>query len=92
MNRVSEFAADFGIYLLTVAGVFLARYVPLLKEDSAIVINWSWARLILSAVVAFVVTAGLDSGGDRAGKRANWVRRAAHALAQGFMWHQLIGG
>lgn len=96
-----HFLLDFGVYGMCFAGVFMSRYLPEFATKTEITINWSWGEIIISAMVSFMVMFGLDSDDKHAeeesrraakeAKRRNWYRRAAYALAMGFMWQQLIG-
>ena len=86
-----NFLKDSGVYIFCLLGVALSRYVPDFKAGIEPELAFSWFRLAMSAAVSFMVTFGFDAGGDREGKRQRWVRRAAFALSQGFMWEQLIG-
>jgi len=86
-----DFVADFGVYLFCLIGVALSRYIPEFKAGIEPEITFSWFRMTISAVVAVMVAFGFDIGGDPAGKRQRWIRRAAFALSQGFMWEQLVG-
>lgn len=98
---VLNFLLDFGVYGMCFAGVFMSRYLPEFAGKQHISIGWSIGEVIISAMVSFMVMFGLDSDGDHAeeehrkaakeAKRRNWHRRAAYALAMGFMWQQLIG-
>ena len=90
MQRSAAFFQDFGIYVFCLVGVALSRYVPDFKAGIEPEIAFSWFRLVMSAAIAVIVVFGFDAGGDKNGKRQRWVRRAAFALSQGFMWEQLI--
>lgn len=87
---IATFLQDFGIYVFCLVGVALSRYVPDFKAGVEPEIAFSWFRLVMSAAIAVIVVFGFDAGGDPAGKRQRWVRRAAFALSQGFMWERLI--
>jgi len=85
---------DAGIYVFILAGIVLSRYLPQFKSGEPLVwVPVTWLRMVMSMLVAFMIVGSTDFGGDE-GKRKprNFVRRAAFALSQGFMWETVISG
>lgn len=92
-SRVHTFATDFGIYLFCIVGVLASRWVPAFRSSRSIPIaQLGWGEIAFAAVIAFMVTFGFDMEGEPEGRRAAFKRRAAFALAQGFMWDTIVGG
>lgn len=89
-SKLTAFLADFGVYVFCAVGVAMSRYIPDFKAGIEPEFIFSWFRLLMSTVIAFMVMFTFDAGGDKAGKRQRWARRAAFALSQGFVWEQLI--
>lgn len=92
-NAVIDFLADFGVYLFAIAGVLASKWIPAFRRGDAVDLGAiGVGQLVVAGVIAFSVTFGLEAGGDTKGKRRNFKRRAANAMAQGVMWQTLIGG
>lgn len=90
--KLLELFLDFGIYLFSLAGVLLSRYLPAFHAGEDFILTLpSSGRLVMSMLVAWLVVFGFDAGGDIHSKRDRFVRRAAFALSQGFMWTTIIG-
>jgi hypothetical protein len=79
----------YGIVLL---GVMMSRYIPIFREGGAIQFDFSWPRLIVGCLIAFMVLTGLEQMGDKKGRRKNKLRRAIAALSLGAFWYNMIGG
>jgi hypothetical protein len=89
---------DLLVYLITLAGVLVAQYLPAFKSGQEISLATSWGRLIVASIIAlsFVlkdeeVPQGIEKTVARAGKRRNLRRRLSSGLAQGMMWATLSG-
>jgi hypothetical protein len=92
-SRLHSFVADFGVYLFCIVGVLASRWVPTFRARQSIPIaDLGWGELVFAAAIAFMVTFGFDMEGEPEGRRAAFKRRAAFALAQGFMWDTIVGG
>lgn len=81
------------VYLLTLAGVLVAEYLPLLKSGVGFTLNIRTGNLVVASVIALmfvlqdeVSTSGHSPADTRAGKKKNLRRRLAHAIAQGIAW------
>ena len=81
------------VYLCTLAGIFIAQFGPqLVSVDHAISLKaYGAVRLGLSAVMAFYLMVGQETGGDDLGKAKNLKRRLVNALSHGVSWNALIG-
>lgn len=92
-ENVQDFFLDFGIYMFCVVGVLASRWIPMFKDSREIPVDQiGLGELLFAMVVAFIVVFAFDQEGDKKGKRSAFRRRAAFALAQGFMWDTVIGG
>lgn len=94
-----DWADDVLAYVLTVAGILLSNGLAMLKTNDAIVLDMSPMRLVLASIVALMVVTRqeaipTDPQGNtekaRAGRRKNFGVRMGNAIAQGFMWSQLM--
>lgn len=83
------------VYALTLLGVLMAQFLPLLKTSGDFEIAVNGPRLLVASVVAlYLVLLDEDTKGDavaRKAKRANMRRRLSAALTQGFTWSTLTG-
>lgn len=79
------------VYMATLVGVLLSQYAPLLISHAPIATTFQWIRLAISMGIAFYLVVGQEEGGDSEGKRKNFKRRVANALAHGMSWSSLIG-
>jgi hypothetical protein len=87
---------DLLVYALTLLGVIMAQFLPLLKASDDFDLTVSGPRALVAAVVALwlVLQDEDDKGGDplaKKGKKANLRRRFASALTGGFSWSTLTG-
>ena len=88
-----NFLNDFGLYTFTIFGVLLSKYIPDFKTGNDIILKAPQiGNLIISVAVALIVSVTAETGGDKAGKRKNWIRRATFHLANGMMWNTFING
>lgn len=85
------------MYFFTSAGVLLSKYMPMFK--ATIINGWSKdlvlpykTEIIAAFAIGLMVTYFMEKGGDKEGKRKNFGRRAVSHLANGTLWHTLIGG
>jgi hypothetical protein len=86
---------DLMVYALTLLGVIMAQFLPLLKSSDDFDLTVSGPRALVAAVVAlWLVLQDEDDKGDplaKKGKKANLRRRFASALTGGFSWSTLTG-
>ena len=82
------------MYLFTLSGVLVSKYMPMFRAGGDIVIEYSIGQLIMSCVVAFMLlTAAEQMGGkNRQGKRKRYLWRAIAAMTYGAFWYNIIGG
>lgn len=94
-----DWADDVLAYVLTLAGILLSNGLSMLKTNDAIVLDMSPMRLVLAAIVALMVVTRQEaipnepSGNTakaREGRRKHFGVRMGNAIAQGFMWSQLM--
>jgi hypothetical protein len=90
---------DFLAYFLTIIGIMISNYLPLLKTTGTIHIETDWWRIGISAVVALMIigkqeTLIADENGStdkaKAGRKKKFTLRMFNALSQGMAWAQLI--
>lgn len=95
MKWVVEFWDEALVYALTLLGVLMAQFLPMLKGSADFDINVTGPRLIVASVVAlYLVLQDEDTKGDpvaRRGKKGALKRRLSAALTQGFTWSTLTG-
>lgn len=85
-------------YILTVTGILLSNGLSMLKTNDAIVLDMSPMRLVLSAIIALMVVTRQEAipseptskAAAKEGRRKNFGIRMGNAIAQGFMWSQLM--
>lgn len=73
------------IYTAVVSGVLMTESALDIQRTKSIFVfdNWSWVRLITSALIAMAFMAKFEVGGDLSGKKKNAWRRMSHAFSQG---------
>lgn len=83
------------VYALTLMGVLMAQFLPLLKGTDDFDISVNGPRLLVASVVAlYLVLQDEDTKGDpvaKKGKKGALRRRLSAALTQGFTWSTLTG-
>ena len=98
-NKFVDVVDDFLAYILTIVGIIVSNYIPLLKTSGTIHIEADWWRLGISAIVALmsigkqeVLVADNDGSTDKAkaGRKKKFSLRMFNALSQGMAWAQLI--
>ena len=98
-KKVKTFFEEIWMYVFTMAGVLLSKYMPQIKEvistgsDKNINFNIPYkAEIIAAFVMALLVVYMMDKGGSEEGKKRNFKRRALTYFANGVMWHTILGG
>jgi hypothetical protein len=90
---------DFLAYFLTIAGIMISNYIPLLKTTGTIHIETDWWRIGISAMVALIIigrqeSLTIDEDGttnkSKAGRKKKFTIRMFNALSNGMAWAQLI--
>ncbi len=77
-------------YVLTVVGILLSAYVPMLKSSGHIDVRLNWWRVVIAALVAVLVVAAQESDERRGSKRHKTWNKMANALAHGVAWAQIM--
>jgi hypothetical protein len=95
MKWIIEFWDEALVYLLTLIGVLMAQFLPLLKAVEPFDLTVNGPRVLVASVVAlYLVLQDEDTKGDpvaRRGKKGAIKRRLSAALTQGFTWSTLTG-
>jgi len=90
---------DFLAYLLTIIGILISNYIPLLKTTNIINIQMDWFRVGISAIIALMIiakqeTLELDETGNKEksklGRKKRFSIRMFNALSQGIAWSTMI--
>ena len=98
-SKIFDVLDDILAYIMTILGILLSAYMPLLKTLEPINIKADWWRLAMAALVAILIvskqeTLDSDETGSieksKEGRRKHFFNRMANALSQGVMWDQLI--
>lgn len=98
-NKFVDVVDDFLAYFLTIIGIMISNYIPLLKTTGTIHIETDWWRIGISAIVALMIigrqeTLTIDENGStdkaKAGRKKKFSLRMFNALSQGMAWAQLI--
>lgn len=93
-KKTREIYIEIALYLLTVTGVMMSKWIPFLKEilsgDLTPEIEISWIRIGVSLVLGLVITFFIEKDGDAEGKSRNFRRRAINHLSYGVFWFVLI--
>jgi len=92
---LSETWDDVLVYILTLLGVIMAQFLPMLKSSDDFDLTVTGPRVLVASVVAlWLVLQDEDTKGDaiaKKGKKANLKRRFASAMTSGFTWSTLTG-
>jgi hypothetical protein len=98
-DKFIDVVDDFLAYVLTIIGIMLSNYLPLLKTQGVINIEADWWRIGISSIAALMIigkqeTLDADENGDKTkakeGRKKRFSIRMFNALSQGMMWQQLI--
>lgn len=100
---LADVTDDILAYILTVVGILFSNVIPLLKSNETISLDMGWMRILAACIVALLFVSDQEKIGTlegeskakaKEGRRANFRKRMTNALAQGFMWSQVmnIGG
>jgi hypothetical protein len=90
---------DILAYILTVIGILFSNVIPMLKTNEPLRIDIGAMRIIAACIVAFLFIKdqeklAIDETGSKvnakAGRKKNFRARMTNALAQGFMWSQVM--
>jgi hypothetical protein len=99
LDKFVDVVDDFLAYFLTIVGIMISNYIPLLKTTGTIHIESDWWRIGISTVVALMIigrqeTLTADENGStdkaKAGRKKKFSLRMFNALSQGMAWQQLI--
>lgn len=86
-------------YVLTVVGILFSNVLPMLKSNDPISLDIGVMRIVAACIVALLFVNDQEKVGAadtetkakaKEGKRANFRKRMTNALAQGFMWSQVM--
>jgi len=95
--KAIDLADDFLAYILTIVGILLSNYLPMLRTTGTIDVSIDLWRIGISAMVALIIIGrqeAIATDGDtakaRAGRRRNFAPRMANALAQGIAWNTIV--
>lgn len=86
------FIDSLGLYVFSLIGVFMIKYLPAYVEGEEFMFEFSWGRFAISCVLAFIVLFSFESQGDQEAKKGRFKKRALHALMYGMSAYSLIGG
>lgn len=98
-KKLGDILDDVLAYILTVVGILFSNAIPMFKSGEAIVIDLGIIRIIVAMIIAILFVSdqenlGKTEGETRAivkqGRRKNFRKRMANALAQGVMWSYFL--
>jgi hypothetical protein len=98
-DKLFDFLDDVLAYILTILGIVVSAYIPLLKTTGTINLTIDWWRIGIAAIVALVIigkqeSLDIDESGSKdkskAGRKKRFTSRMTNAVAQGIMWDTLI--
>lgn len=96
---IADVTDDVLAYVLTVVGILFSNAVPMLKNNEPIALDFGLLRIIVACLVAILFVNDQENLGKvdgetkaaaKAGRRKNFRKRMANALAQGVMWAQIM--
>jgi hypothetical protein len=99
ISKLFDIVDDILAYILTIIGIVLSAYLPLLKNTSPIDIKLDWWRLGIAAFVALLIVGkqeelDVDETGSKnkskEGRKKHFIVRMANALSQGVAWNTII--
>lgn len=99
LNKIIDIVDDILAYILTIVGIMVSNYIPMLQGTDAIDIKIDPWRIALSAIVALIIIGKQEAileqeeeGKTKArmGRRRRFFIRMVNALSQGMMWSQLM--
>ncbi len=90
LAKVGDVLDGFFAYVLTVIGILVSQYLPSFSAGGEINLKIGLGRLLISFVIAFMLVAAQETGGDVQGKRAKFKIRMANALSHGIAWNSLL--
>jgi hypothetical protein len=88
---LGEFLEGVGVYVMTLLGILMAQYGPILMRPADTDLTLQWVRIGASAALALAIVVQDERGGDEEGKRANLKRRLSHAFTHGVTWNVIAG-
>ena len=98
-DKVIDIFDDFLAYLLTIIGILLSNYLPLLKTTGHIQPDLDWWRVGISAIVALMIIGKQealepDETGNKSkakeGRKKRFGVRMFNALSQGIAWATIM--
>jgi hypothetical protein len=98
-EKIFDVLDDILAYIMTILGILLSAYMPLLKSMEIIDIKADWWRLAMASLVAILIVSKqesleTDSEGSieksKEGRKKHFLMRMANALSQGIAWNQII--
>lgn len=96
---IADIADDVLAYILTVVGILFSNAIPMLKTNEPLTIDIGVMRIVAACIVALLFIKDqekliADESGSKAlskaGRKKNFRTRMTNALAQGFMWSQVM--
>ena len=94
MAKILNILDTVAMYVFSLVGVLLSKYIPYLRDNKEFQIEISWGQFIVSCLVAFMMLSAAEQlgGSDAEGKRRRFLWRAIAAVSYGAFWYNIIGG
>lgn len=98
-HNIAELADDVLAYILSVVGILFSNIIPLMQSNEAFTLDLGAWRIAGAFIISFLLIGkqeqlSPDEEGNtakaRAGRKSRFWIRMSNALAQGFMWAQLM--